>query len=211
MDRMSPPDHEFVRRDAPAARRNGEAILAVLRAVLPPDGTVLEIGSGTGQHAAALAPALIPRRWLPSDPDPSQRESIAAWTSDAGPGAPLPVRHIDAAADTWAVGPEDRITAVVSVNVIHIAPWTVAEGLVAGAGRILPPGGVLYFYGPFARGGAHSAPSNAAFDASLRAQNPEWGVRDLDSVTALALAAGFSGPEVIAMPSNNLSIIFRRA
>lgn len=195
---------------APAAARNAEAILSVLRALLPERGTVLEIGSGTGQHAAAFAAALAPRHWLPSDPDPEARESIAAWTAATPPPHPLPPRAIDAAADVWDVTPADGIVAIVAVNVVHIAPWSVTLGLLDGAARYLPTDGVLALYGPFARGGAHTAASNDAFDRSLRAQNPAWGVRDLDVIAAEAERRGLVLEQAVDMPANNLTVAFRR-
>ncbi len=210
MSDLSPQNSETARRDAPATRRNAAAILEVLRETLPETGTILEIGSGTGQHASAFAPALAPRLWLPSDPDPGQRASIAAWIADMDPPRPLPPRAIDAAAPEWDVRAEDNITAITSANVIHISPWSTSQGLIAGAGRILPPGGVLHFYGPFKRGGVHTTDSNAAFDASLRARDPAWGVRDLDDIEALAKTAGLILDRVIDMPSNNFSVVFKR-
>jgi SAM-dependent methyltransferase len=198
------------RRVAPAAGRNAAAIHDVLRQVLPSAGTVLEIGSGTGQHAAAFAPALAPRRWLPSDPDAGARASIEAWTTTASEPRPLPPRAIDAAAADWGLLPDDDIAAIVAVNVLHIAPWAVTLGILDGAARHLPTGGPLIFYGPFSRGGRNSAPSNAAFDASLRAQNPEWGVRDLDDVAAEASSRGLDLDRVVDMPANNQVVVFRR-
>ena len=210
MSDLSPQNSEAARRDAPAARRNAAAILEVLREILPETGTILEIGSGTGQHARAFAPVLAPRLWLPSDPDPEQRASIAAWIADMDPPKPLPPRAIDAAAPDWDVRAEDKITAITSANVIHISPWATTLGLVAGASRILPPGGILHFYGPFKRGGVHTTDSNAAFDASLRARDPAWGVRDLDDIEKLARVAGLVLDRVIDMPSNNFSAVFKR-
>jgi hypothetical protein len=198
------------RRDAPAARRNAAAILDVLRRVLPSSGTILEIGSGTGQHAADFAGPLAPRRWMPSDPDPDQRASISAWIADMDDPKPLPPRAIDAASPDWDIRAEDKVTAITSANVVHISPWSVTKGLVAGAGRLLPVGGVLHFYGPFKRGGYHTTDSNAAFDADLRARNPDWGVRDLDDIEILASAAGLVLDQVIDMPSNNFSVVFKR-
>jgi SAM-dependent methyltransferase len=200
----------YARREAPAARRNASAILDVLRRILPESGTVLEIGSGTGQHAAAFASALTPRSWLPSDPDPDQRASIASWIAEIDGAAPLPPRDINAASADWDVRPEDGISAIVTVNVVHISPWAVCQGLVAGAGRLLPTGGVLYLYGPFKRAGQHTAPSNAVFDATLQARNPEWGIRNLEDIATLGEDAGLFLDPVIDMPSNNFSLVFRR-
>jgi hypothetical protein len=211
MSNLSPQNIINARRQAPSAQRNAAAILDVLRQILPGSGTVLEIGSGTGEHARAFAPALAPISWLPSDPDPDQRASIIAWTTDMTGPKPLPPRVIDASSADWDVRPEDNIVAITSANVIHISPWSTTQGLVAGAGRILPPGGVLHFYGPFKRGGVHITDSNAAFDATLRARDPAWGVRDLDDIEALAKDAGLELDQVIDMPSNNYSVVFKRA
>ncbi len=193
-------------RSAPAAGRNRDPILAVLRDRLPPSAHVLEIGSGTGEHALWFSQALPEVTWQPTDHDADALRSIAAWRDTSGPPnlrAPL---RLDAAAGTWPVA---RADAVIAINVIHIAPWTVTTGLIAGAGRVLASGGVLFLYGPFREGGAHTTESNAAFDAELRARNPSWGVRDLDEITGLAASHGFAPPERIAMPSNNLSVVFR--
>lgn len=210
------------RRYAPATERNREPILAVLQRVLPPTGTVLEVSSGTGEHAVFFAPHLAPRQWLPSDLDPGARASIAAWR-EAAPAKNLhaPIA-LDAAAPLWPVESENfsdllsdldlqqhPITALVNINMIHIAPWAACLGLLAGAGRILPLGGILYLYGPYRQNGQHTALSNVAFDASLQAQNPEWGVRDLDAVVAAAKVRGLALVETIAMPANNLSVVFR--
>lgn len=197
-------------RDAPSARRNGQAILDVLRRVLPLTGTILEIGSGTGQHAASFAGPLAPRLWLPSDPDADQRASIMAWTADMEEPKPLPPRIIDATSAEWDVRAGDNITAITSANVVHIAPWATCMGIVAGAGRILSAGGVLHFYGPFKRGDAHITDSNANFDATLRAHDPAWGIRNLDDIEALATAAGLELDQVIEMPANNYSVVFKR-
>ena len=215
----TPPD---ARRYAPATERNREPILAVLQQVLPPTGTVLEISSGTGEHAVFFAPRLAPRQWLPSDLDPGARASIAAWRAVA-PASNLhaPIA-LDAAAPLWPVESENfrdlrseldlqqhPITALVNINMIHISPWAACLGLLAGAGRILPSGGILYLYGPYKQNGQHTAPSNAAFDDSLQAQNPEWGVRDLETVVATAESQGLALVETVKMPANNLSVVFR--
>ncbi len=143
----------------------------------------------------------------PSDPDPAARASIDAWTGALGLTNMRPAISIDAAAMVWPISHAD---AVLCINMMHIAPWEAAIGLVAGAARLLPPGGVLYLYGPFRRGGHHTAPSNAWFDEDLRSRHPAWGVRDLEDVEALADAQGFGPADIEEMPANNLSVIFRR-
>lgn len=194
-------------RTAPAAARNREPILRVLRDCLPPSALVLEIGSGTGEHAVWFSSALRTLTWLPTDQDPEALKSIAAWRERAGPANLLPPLPLDASATTW---PITRADVVVAINIVHIAPWTTAQGLIAGAARVLASGGLLYLYGPFREGGMHTAASNAAFDADLRARNPSWGVRDLEEITAFASLHGFEAPKKIAMPANNLSVLFRR-
>ncbi len=201
-----PPDD---RRHAPAAARNRDVILGVLRRHLPAAGLVLEVGSGSGEHAVHLAAALPGLVFQPSDPDAGARASIDAWARAAGLANIRPALALDATAPP-AAWPVARADAVLSVNMIHIAPWAAALGLVAGAARVLPPGGPLILYGPFRRAGAHTAPSNADFDARLRAEDPAWGVRDLEAVAEAAAAAGFAPPMVEAMPANNLMLVFRR-
>lgn len=193
-------------QSAPAAERNKDPILEVLRAVLPDSGLVLEIASGTGQHVVHFAAALPGLVWQPSDPDAAARASVAGHVAAAGLANVRPPLALDAAAADW---PLDAAAAVICSNMIHIAPWAACEGLIAGAGRVLPSGGPLVLYGPFRHGGVHTAPSNAAFDASLRARDPRWGVRDLDDVARLAGPRGLVLEEVVAMPANNLSVIFR--
>jgi hypothetical protein len=195
---------------APAVARNREPILAVLRRVLPEQGLVLEIASGSGEHAVYFAAALQHLTWQPSDPDPAARESIAAYRAAMALPNVLAPLALDVAASRWPVTRADAIMAIVAINMIHIAPWAAAEGLVAGAERLLPAGGVLFLYGPFREHGRHTAPSNAAFDESLRTRNREWGVRDLDEVAALASRHGLALEERVAMPANNLSVVFRR-
>lgn len=198
---------------APAAERNRTVILEVLKEVLPPSGTVLEVSSGTGQHAAFFAPELAPRRWLPSEFDRALIGSIEAWRERVPAANLLPPILLDARDAVWPVEqapPERPITAIVNINMIHIAPWEVGLGLLAGAGRILAPQGVLYLYGPYQRGGAHSAPSNEDFDRSLRGRDPQWGVRDLDEVEFAAEGEGLVLDRVIEMPVNNLSVVFRK-
>ena len=197
--------------DAPATWRNRAAILAVLERVLPKTGLVLEVASGTGQHAAFLATRLAPLDWQPSDVESSRFDSIVAWSEQAAAEntwTPRPPIVVDATAAQW---PIDHADAIVCINMIHIAPTAATSGLLAGAGRILPPHGVLYLYGPFMRCGGHSAPSNRDFDLSLRRQDSRWGVRDLDQLAAEAGDHGLELQETADMPANNLSVIFRRS
>jgi hypothetical protein len=192
---------------APAVARNRGPILAVLREVLPKHGTVLEIASGSGEHAVHFAAGLLNLSWQPSEADPLALKSIAAYRASAALPNILAPLQLDVEAASWPVSQAD---AVVCINMIHIAPWSAAQGLFRGAGRVLPARGVLYLYGPFQEHGRHTAPSNEAFDVSLRARNPAWGVRDLDEVTELAVSNGFELIERVAMPANNLSVVFRR-
>lgn len=192
---------------APAVARNRDAILEILRSILPASGTVLEVASGSGEHAVHFATALPGLTWQPSDPDLAARHSIAAHTRAAGLGNVLNPSPLDAAADRWPVA---RADAIVCINMIHIAPWTATEGLMTGAARILPEGGVLFLYGPFREGGRFAAESNAAFDADLRARDAAWGVRDLEAVTGVAEGCGLHLDARIAMPANNLGVVYRR-
>jgi len=191
---------------APATARNREPILTVLRRHLPERGLVLEVASGSGEHILHFAQALPGLDFQPSDPDPQARASIDAWRAATALPNIKPALALDAAAAPWPISTAD---AVLCINMIHIAPWAAAAGLMRGAAALLRAGCMLYLYGPFRRDGAHTAPSNAAFDRSLRMQNPDWGVRDLEAVTTLAIAHGFAEPIVEAMPANNLSLIFR--
>jgi SAM-dependent methyltransferase len=193
---------------ASATQRNRTPILDVLERILPGSGLVLEIASGSGEHALWFAQQLRPLAWQPSDPDPACRLSITAHAAAVHcPSLRAPL-DLDATEATW---PIERADAIVCINMVHIAPWAATVGLVAGSARILPPGGVLYLYGPYKRGGAHTAPSNAAFDASLHRQNPAWGLRDVEAVAELAGGHGMILQEVVDMPANNLSLIFARA
>jgi hypothetical protein len=207
-----------LRQYAPATQRNREPILAVLQQVLPPAGTVLEISSGTGEHSIFMAPQLAPRCWLPSDPNPDARASISTWQRFAPCDNMYPPIDLDASSSQWLVDSQDLphcdfqqypITAIVNINMIHIAPKSAYLGLFAGAKRILPIDGILYLYGPFKQGGVHTAPSNAAFDASLRSQNSDWGVRDLEEITTVAQSHNLALQKVYPMPANNLSVVFK--
>ncbi|MFM7027542.1 MAG: DUF938 domain-containing protein [Chakrabartia sp.] len=196
------------KRHAPATARNRDAIANVLRGFLPASGVVLEVASGTGEHIVHFAAAFPNLVWQPSDADPLGLQSTAAWSAEAGlPNLRLPVQ-IDAAAANWPITAAD---AVLCINMVHIAPWAATLGLMVGAGRCLSPGGYVYLYGPFLRDGVETAPSNLAFDANLKAQNPDWGLRDLAAVADAAKVHGLALDQVIDMPANNLSVIFRRA
>ena len=212
--RVTSPCRSSIRPPAPtgglhaaATERNRGPILEVLRRVLPPAGLVLEIASGTGQHVAFFARELPALRWQPSDPSPVHLDSIRAWTVASGADNVAAPLQLDVELAPWPVAHAD---AILNINMIHIAPWSAAEALFRGAARLLPPAGVLFLYGPFKRDGQHTAESNARFDERLRGEDARWGVRDLGDVQALAAAAGFAAPEVIAMPANNLSLVFRR-
>lgn len=200
------PTADDPRLDFPATRRNQGPILDVLARILPSEGRVLEIGSGSGQHIAAFAAALPHLAWQASDPDPAYRASADAWARHAGIDLP-PAADLDARRRPW---PVTEAAAIMSVNMVHIAPWDACLGLLAGARDVLPEGGVLYLYGPFAVGGTHTAESNARFDAALRTENPEWGVRNLDDVAMEARIRGLHLVETVRMPANNLSVIFRK-
>jgi SAM-dependent methyltransferase len=190
----------------PHVTRNREPILAVLRRVLPPQGLVLEVASGSGEHAAYFAKRLPSLFWEPTDSDPLALASIAAHRTAAdAPNLLAPLR-LDVMSEQW---PVERADALVCINMIHITPWAASEGLMAGARRILRAGGVVYLYGPYQIDGRHTAQSNQDFDAWLRTQNAQWGVRDLADVADLATRHGFALTETVPMPANNLSIIFR--
>lgn len=200
-------------RHAPATARNREPILAVLRTELPATGTVLEIASGTGEHAVYFAPRLHPRPWLPSDVDPDALASIRDWQAEQPARNLLPPILLDAREPCWPLEStpcDPGIAAIVSINMIHIAPWSASLGLLAGAARLLPDEGPLLLYGPFKRQGRHTSDSNAAFDESLRSRNPSWGVRDLETLEREARKRGLETRRVIEMPANNLTVVFRR-
>lgn len=191
----------------PAPERNKEPILAVLRTVLPASGRVLEIASGTGQHVAYFASALPNLRFLPSDPSAENRASIAAFVDELRlPNLEAP-RAIDVVDEDWGLDPVD---AVFCANMIHIAPWEAAIGLLRGSARLLPADAPLVLYGPFAIDGAHTSESNRAFDEDLRRRDPRWGVRDLGDVLRIAGEAGLVFESRTPMPANNQTVVFRR-
>jgi SAM-dependent methyltransferase len=195
-----------MKRSAPATERNREPIAAVLRQVLPARGTLLEIASGSGEHAVYFAGLFRSLFWQPTDPDPAALASIEAWRNESGLGNLLEPLRLDAAAEPWPLAWAD---AILCVNMVHISPWAATEGLMRGAGRLLPPEGPLVLYGPYRRAGVATAPSNEAFDESLKARNPEWGLRDVEAVEAEAARHGLRLERVVEMPANNLTLVFR--
>ncbi len=212
-DGLPPPDANG-RLDAPAFHRNHEAIAPILETFLRgKTGDVLEVGSGTGQHAVAFAGKLPSVTWWPTDLNDNHLRSIAAWRTYARLANVREPARLDASATDWrlpGLGLPSPFLAIFCANVIHIAPWAVAEGLFAGAQRHLINGGRMFLYGPFKRDGAHNAPSNATFDESLRARNPDWGVRDTADVKKLGVANGLRLAELVEMPSNNAILAFER-
>ncbi|CAM3409455.1 DUF938 domain-containing protein [Halomonas lysinitropha] len=196
------------RLKSPAVARNRQPILEVLQDVLPQRARVLEVASGSGEHAVHFAGAMPDWAWQPSDPNPHALASIDAWRVEAGlRNLAAPFRLDVSVPGDWPEGPFE---AVVAINLLHISLWTVTEALMAGAGTSLVPGGALYLYGPFRREGRHTAPSNATFDLDLQARDPRWGIRDLDAVTSEAERRGLDLERVVAMPANNLSVVLRR-
>lgn len=195
------------KRFAPSTQRNRDPILAVLRRILPKRGRLLEIASGTGEHAAFFAPFFPDLIWQPSEIASDHLASIAAWVEEAGVTNLRPPLQVDVAAP-W---PVKSLDAIFNANMIHISPWDTAIGLMAGAGKHLVPGGFLVLYGPFRIGGVHVSDGNANFDVSLRTQNERWGVRDLEDVIALAMANGLTHVETVEMPANNRTVVFQRS
>jgi hypothetical protein len=204
MSDMPPPGARL----SPSTARNRDPILEALKSRLPQSGMVLEIAAGAGEHAVHNAAALPGLQWLPTDPDAEALASIAAWRDHAGLANLLAPLRLDAAdPDAWPVRAAD---ALVNINMIHISPWAATQGLMTGAGRLLPSGGPLFLYGPYIEADVETAPSNLAFDLSLKSRNPAWGIRHLDEVTALAAEHGLTLSERIAMPANNLVLVFRK-
>lgn len=193
--------------ESPAAERNKQPILDAIRPWLPTAGTVLEIASGTGQHVLHFARALPALTWQPTDTDEQLLAAVARRVREAGLPNLLAPRRFDVLDSDW---PVQEVAAVVCINMIHIAPWPATEALMSGAARVLAPRAPLFLYGPYKRGGRHTAPSNEVFDRSLRARNPEWGVRDLDDVARCAGRCGFELAEAVVMPANNFTVVFTR-
>ncbi|GAA0734156.1 DUF938 domain-containing protein [Sphingomonas japonica] len=194
-----------VRKHAPATLRNRGAIAELLAGILPRSGTVLEIASGSGEHAAHFAERFAAIDWQPSDPEPAARMSIAAWC--AGMINVAPPLDLDAASPDWPIA---RADAALCVNMVHISPWEACEGLMRGSGRVLGPDAPLILYGPFTRSGVPTAASNLAFDASLKSRDRRWGLRSVEAVSAAALAHGLALDQLIEMPANNLMLVYRR-
>ena len=195
------------KRHAPATLRNRDAIAAVLAEWLPATGTVLEVASGSGEHIVHFAATFPALEWQPSDPDPAGLVSIAAWCADAGLANIAPPLALDASGAEWPIAHAD---AILCINMVHISPWAATLGLFSGAARLLAPGAPLVLYGPYIEPDVPTADSNIAFDASLRARDPAWGLRQIDDVKASATAAGLAFAERRTMPANNLMLLFRR-
>lgn len=196
-----------MKRHAPAADRNREPIAAVLTEELPSAGLVLEVASGTGEHAVHFARTFPHLQWQPSDPDPAARDSIATWREDEGLANLLAPLALNAADTVW---PIERSDAVLCINMAHISPLAATEGLLAGAARLLAPGAPLILYGPWIESDVETAPSNLAFDADLKMRCPEWGLRPVEWLDRIAGAAGFRRMRRVAMPANNLTLIYRK-
>lgn len=198
------------RRQSPAVARNRDPILAVLREHLPPRARVLELASGSGEHAVHFAQAMPGWQWQPSDTAPAALASTGAWQEQRQAGNLLAPVALDVTASWPAEWQASTFDAIVAINLIHISPWRVTETLMQRAGEYLSDSGVLFLYGPYRRSGRHTAPSNQAFDADLQARDPSWGLRDLARVEAEAEANGLVIERVVEMPANNLSVVFRR-
>ena len=196
------------RRSAPHVARNAKPIAELLTEIMPPRGLVLEIASGTGEHIVHFAREFPRLLWQPSDPEPTALRSIEAWRAESGLFNLLPPVSLDARAADWPVPEAD---AILCINMIHISPWAATTGLMRGAARLLGPGAPLYLYGPYRQAAVATAPSNEAFDESLKARDPDWGLRDLEQVAAEADQHGLTLDRVVEMPANNISIVFRKA
>ena len=210
MIQKSPLSEKFSRKTSISATRNAAHIQQILKKVLPKYGSVLEIGSGTGQHSVVFAEALPSLKWIPSDADNLNFDSINGWRQLAINNTPDTPRLIDASSGNWFFNVNDNITSIVVINVIHISPWSVTKGILKGAQKILPRGGVLYFYGPFIQDNITTAHSNLAFDNYLKTENSSWGLRNLREIESLAQEHSLVLEPVIKMPANNLSVIFKK-
>jgi len=199
---------EDARRYYAAVPRNRDFILEVLSRILPQRARVLEIASGSGEHGVYMAKKLPHLTWMPTDASQELLESIDAWRVAEGLSNVCPPQQLDVLDELW---PVQKADAIVNINMIHVAPWEACEALFRGASQALSSGGVLYMYGPYMRAGKHTAPSNAKFDQTIRSMNTQWGVRNLEDVQSVAKTYNIHPEEVVAMPANNLSVIYRRA
>lgn len=201
-----------MKRTAAAAERNRAPILEILLPLLPANGCILEVASGPGVHLVAFAEARPDLSWQPSDPDPAARASIAAWTDERGLAKVAPPLDLDVTRPDWPdqAGEDGGFDGLVIVNLLHVAPWAACAGLMAGAARLLAPGGFLFVYGPFTRDGRHNSEGNRQFDRALRASDPALGLRDLNDVAAAAAEQGLALEAVVDMPANNRSLVFRK-
>jgi cyclopropane fatty-acyl-phospholipid synthase-like methyltransferase len=198
------------KQKSPSTARNREPILDVLRRVLASDARVLEIASGTGEHAIYFTQAMPGLLWQPSDPDQEARASIAAWTESEGLSNLLAPLAIDVRDAMWGVEDRAPFDAIVAINMIHISPWEATLGLMAGAARLLRPDGELITYGAYKRDGRHTAPSNAEFEVWLKGRDPAFGIRDVVEVEGAANQRGLTLREIVEMPANNLSLVFSK-
>ncbi|WP_247713095.1 DUF938 domain-containing protein [Qipengyuania polymorpha] len=196
-----------MKRTAPAAARNSAPIAEILAQELPASGTVLEVASGTGEHAVFMARRFPDIVWQPTDPDTEALGSIAGWAEEARLENLMPPLQLDARSSDWPIGSAD---AVVCINMVHISPWAAAEGLFAGGARLLDKGAPLILYGPYFEDNVETAPTNLAFDESLKARNPDWGIRNIAAMDELAARTGFSRTARYEMPANNLTLVYRR-
>jgi len=210
MQKKSPPPEKFLCQTAPSALRNASPILRVLRDILPEKCSVLEIGSGTGQHSVIFSEGINCLKWIPSDVDASNFESIIEWAQTATNNIPASPRLIDASQPDWCLTANDNIDVIVSINVIHISPWSVTKGILKGAQKFLIKGGFVYFYGPFIQDNVLTAAGNIAFDKSLRERNEDWGLRNISEVEKLANKHDLKLDRIVKMPSNNLSVVFTK-
>ena len=210
MQKKSPPPEKFLCQTAPSALRNASPILRVLKDILPEKCSVLEIGSGTGQHSVIFSEGINCLKWIPTDVDASNFESITGWAQTATNNIPSSPRLIDASQPDWCLTANDNIDVIVSINVIHISPWSVTKGIVKGAQKFLPKDGLLYFYGPFTQNNVPTAAGNIAFDKNLRERNENWGLRNINEVEKLANKHALRLDRIVKMPSNNLSVVFTK-
>lgn len=210
MQKKSPPPEKFLCQTAPSALRNASSILRVLRNILPEKCSVLEIGSGTGQHSVIFSEGIKCLKWIPTDVDASNFESITGWAQTATHNIPSSPRLIDASQPDWCLTADDNIDVIVSINVIHISPWSVTTGIFKGAQKFLPKDGFLYFYGPFTQNNVPTTAGNIAFDKSLRERNEDWGLRNIEEMEKLANKHALRLDRMVKMPSNNLSVIFTK-